>query len=1437
MTASLYDFDGRVVNRKRELAELRAAVDAAGRDGACVLLSGVPGVGKSTLVQTFGREVADRNGVFGYGRCRDRAPAPYSALRDALGALVHTMDAAPAAERDRWRDGLHTGTATLPGVLVQLVPDLTTVLGPSPRVTELNAADSRRRLHRAVIRLLSETALFRPVVLAVDDLQWADRDTLLLLSELLTVSPRNVLVLGAHRAGEFDAQTAGFTSPNLQEMHLQPLSRPDIEELLATVSGHTVELADVATEFHHRTEGNPFQIRQLLYRAQQVGALAPVGPGRPPEWDLRALAALEVSASAAESMGRYLDQLDPAHRAVLRSLTCIGSEFDLDDAVTAANQPADVVAQALWAAQELRLLEALDRSGQRISNAISRQARYRFSHDRVAEAARHGLSDEDARRTHLRLGRRLVTLGEDRLFEAARHLGIGGRGLLEAGERARFVDVLRRAARQARAQASFPLALDYCRNALDLLGEQRWTTSFEQSRELHLDATEAALLVCDVPALHSLLDEGEEVLHDPADRARLAFLRIKGRIAQNRPQDALETGLQALEQLGEPLPRDPGKPRMVLAVANMKLTVRQWSNERLLELTYCEDRRVIEIQRILGELFHVCYSIQPNYAPILVRKQLDLTLAHGHTPASPIMLANYAIVLVFTGDRTGSQRFGEVALALAEREEFREAHPHTLFIYLHFIRHWKEPVRENLNRLHDAIGHALDQGDQEFAGYQAAALLSQSFWLGRPLTEIDALAQAVIPGIRSQPTPATLCQAVQQICLNLMGRSEDAYLLAGESGYDEREVVPAARLESDGVALSVAATMKLGLHFWSGDYAGALTVVDEAMEQIAGMDGNPVMQLIHMKCALSRIHAAPDERSTKRAVRTALALHRKWAADSPANYAAPYALIEGAWARARKEHRKAERFLEQAIELAETHQLPLIAASAYEEAAILYAETGRTRLHQHMLRAAYQGFLGVGMTVRTDRLAHAHPWLLSRDLVQDEGTGIDPVSAHQLVRTLSAARTPDGLGRLALGTVAAMTGASRIIALTGEADRLGVRAVHEHGVTAAVDGPWTPVSYDEEIISQVLATGAPVRVPGDPVQEIPSILAVPISLQENVIGVIYAEQDDPEHTFTAGHEEAVSFVCAQCAAPLWNFQLEARLRAADEQRQSLLDMQSRFVPNELLRILELDDIRRVRSGRRVEREMTVLISDIRGYTTLLEDMDIAEANNLATGFFRAVELPIIACNGVIQDLRGDEILAVFESEPDNALRAGLGMLRSLQEHNRERQAHGSHEFRVGIGINTGVVGLGLVGGVNRMVLSVIGDAVNLAARIEGTTKRYDSAMLISDATYARLARPDLFHIRRMERVMVVNRRRPVTVYEVYDEDPAPLREAKRAAQPAFDEAFALFDTGDVEQARRAFERCRDLLPGDPVATLHLAHCEAAERGELPPGREVVLHQK
>jgi predicted ATPase/class 3 adenylate cyclase len=1439
VTTPLLDLEGRVVDRRQELAELRAAVEEAERaGGGCALLSGTSGVGKSTLMQAFGVELSGRNCVFAYGRYQDGAAAPYSALGDALGSIVRSMEATGTAERDRWRADLVSEMSALTGILEALVPGLAQVLGPAAQVDDLDAADSRRRLQRAAIRLLSTTASYRTVVLAIDDLQWADRDSLLLLSELLTVSVRNVFVLGAHRTGEFDPTSAGLTSDRLRRVDLAPLSREDLEELLGSVCGRGVELGDVAAEFHHRTQGNPLQVRQLLYRAQREGALTPVGASGRPTWDLRVLTSIKITATAAEFLGQYLDQLRTIDRAVLSSLACIGGEFDLADATAAAAQPADVVAQALWSGLELRLLEAVDSRGQRIGNAISREARYRFSHDRVAEGAREGMSADGRRETHLRIGRRLAEQGDNRLFEAARHLGIGAHGLAD-DERIQFVDVLRRAARKARAQASFPLALEYCRNGLGLLGESRWAAHFSLTRELQLDAAEAALLVGDAEALHGLLDEAEGVLHEPADRARLAYLRLKGRVAQNRLQEALETGLRALDELGEPLPRDAGKPRMVNALVQMRRTMRHWTNERLLRLPHCQDRRVVEIQRILDELRSMSYILRPNLFPLIVRKQLDLTLAGGHTPSSPTVLASCGLLLVMVGDRAGSQRFGEVGLLLTERPEFPDARPETLFYYLNFIHHWRHPVRDGLGQLRDAVEEALDHGDQEYAGFLAVVLLQQSFWLGRPMAEIDALAQSLIPEIRSQPVPSALCQAMQQICLNLMGRSEDPFLLAGESGYDEREVLPAARREGDKVALSVAATIKQGLHFWCGDYVGAVRVSDEAVQRIGGLAGTVTMQLVHLVSAFSRIQVAPGDPATRQAVRRALALHRKWAAGAPANYAAPCALLEGAWARARGQRNAAERCIEQAIALAEEHQLPMIGALAHEEAAALYDQTGRPGLSQQMLRSAYQRWLNLGMAVRAQWLVRGHPWLVSRELVE-VASGIDAVGVHQVVRALPTARTPDGLAKILLGTVADTTGAARVLLLTGEGEQLAVRAVWERGNNTTVEGPWTEVSHDRSIVGRVVDSGRPLLVATDSDKRQAAILAtlaVPVLVQDKTIGVIYAEHHQPGRCFTSNDEEAVAFLCAQAAAPLWNFELEARLRAADEHRQSLIDVQSRFVPNELLRILDIDDLRRVRSGYRVGRQMTVLISDIRGFTTMIEDMDVLEASNLAMGFLRAVELPIITCNGMIQDVRGDEIVAVFESEPDNAVRAGLSMLRSLREHNQERLALGSEELRVGIGINTGAVGVGLVGGVNRMVLTIIGDAVNLAARIESANKRYGSAMLISDATYTRLSNRDQFDIRRMERVMVVNRRRPVTMYEVYDGDPAPLRAAKRAAQPAFDEAFRLFDAGDAKLARAAFERCRQLLPDDPIAALHLAHCDAMDRGEITPGQEVALSQK
>ena len=476
-----------------------------------------------------------------------------------------------------------------------------------------------------------------------------------------------------------------------------------------------------------------------------------------------------------------------------------------------------------------------------------------------------------------------------------------------------------------------------------------------------------------------------------------------------------------------------------------------------------------------------------------------------------------------------------------------------------------------------------------------------------------------------------------------------------------------------------------------------------------------------------------------------------------------------------------------------------------------------------MLRAAHQKWLSLGMVVRSDRLERTYPWLLSRELVHAGSKAVDQAGIRRLIQTLPAASTLEGLAEVLLGTVADTTGAARALLLIGDGERLAVRAVRESGATTMVDGSWrtsrTTVRSCERGRRRSAAVvtdrsgpwyGYPEGRPGPTVS---ATLAVPVRMRDRTIGVVYAEHHGRRRPSTPSTRRRWSRSAPRpprrCGA--WSSRESCRRSRSSGRRWWTSSRGSS--PASCCASSTSTTSAASGGATGSSGEMTVLISDIRGYTALLEDMSVSDASDMAIGFLQAVEIPIVANNGLSPGRARGRGARRVRSGTGRRVRAGLAMLRSLREHNRERVARGAGELQVGIGVNSGPVALGLVGGVNRMALTVIGDAVNLASRVESTNKRYGTSLLISEETHARLLDPDRFCIRRMERTPVVNRRQLVTIYEVYDEDPEPLRAAKQAAQPAFDEAFGWLDDGDIERARAAFERCRELLPDDLVAPL------------------------
>lgn len=291
--------------------------------------------------------------------------------------------------------------------------------------------------------------------------------------------------------------------------------------------------------------------------------------------------------------------------------------------------------------------------------------------------------------------------------------------------------------------------------------------------------------------------------------------------------------------------------------------------------------------------------------------------------------------------------------------------------------------------------------------------------------------------------------------------------------------------------------------------------------------------------------------------------------------------------------------------------------------------------------------------------------------------------------------------------------------------------------------------------------------------------------------------------------------------------------ALRERLNTTTEAYNRFVPRQFLHLLGIDDIRKVQIGQQVERKMTILFADIRNFTSLSESMSPQENFNFLNSYLIQMEPVITAHGGFIDKYIGDGIMALFPDSPDAALRCSLAMMERLEHYNDGRERAGYRRIKIGIGINTGIVILGTIGGAARMDGTVIGDAVNLAARMERLTKEYRVSILISEYTLYCLDQPSLWSIRFLDRTHVRGKQGTQSVYEVFNGDPQALREAKKRTLTLFEEALAYFHLDDLLTARKRLTAYLGTVPEDDAAQVYLERCETPaaglgdQRGELP----------
>ena len=279
--------------------------------------------------------------------------------------------------------------------------------------------------------------------------------------------------------------------------------------------------------------------------------------------------------------------------------------------------------------------------------------------------------------------------------------------------------------------------------------------------------------------------------------------------------------------------------------------------------------------------------------------------------------------------------------------------------------------------------------------------------------------------------------------------------------------------------------------------------------------------------------------------------------------------------------------------------------------------------------------------------------------------------------------------------------------------------------------------------------------------------------------------------------------------------LEERVKRRTAQLQELNTAYQRFVPGEFLNLLMKESILDVILGDQTAQQMTVMFSDIRGWTTISENMTAQESFNFINAFLSRVSPVINAHQGFIDNFQGDGMMALFPESADDAVRAAIAMHEAVAEYNTDREKNGFQPIGIGVGLHIGELMLGIIGHAERMQGTVVADAVNLASRLEGLTRVYGSSISISEPTLAQLNNPDHYKHRFVDKVQVMGKKDPVSVHEVFDGDPLEVIALKEQTKENFEQGLCLYYDRKFSEASVKFNQVLEKHPEDRAARIYL----------------------
>ena len=725
----------RLVGREREVAALQAAFDQS-LEGRCraVLVVGAPGVGKTALVDELRGAVTARDGWFATGKFDQyRRDLAFDGVYQAFRALGRFMLAEPEKQLGGLRERLLGALGQNAGLATAVLPELAALLRVPPDPGDPLTAQVRAQRNSVDI-LRAVASRERPVVLFVDDLQWAGRTPLGLFDLVLNEAPiEGLLLVGAYREGALDrAHPLAELLARLpaeaavERLHLDNLP----SESLVTLIGETLHrgagdaAVAMAEVIQPHTSGNPYETVEVLNALRRDGLLTATASGW--RWDDAAVRRRLGQAEVAALSAARIDALPQATREIIEAMACLGGHVELTVIQTATGEPVSVVEQRLAPALEDGLL---------VMEPGAHEA-VRFRHDRVRELIVSSLRPRERQRRQLAMARRLAAVPELFAVAAEQYLPAVD-GLDDPAERPQVVGLLRRAAEQAVLIGDHRLVDALLTAALRLIDDGDAATLIEVQTARH----GALYSMARLEAADQAYSEIERLAATVLQRASATTVQVRSLTHRNRVSDALQLGLDALRELGVAV---PGTDRFPATLDPPFEVLYRWldSSDDAGRPELADPRLLAAAELINAILPAAYFSANLPAVGWLGLEAIRIWLHHGPNRAllGPASHGAFAAVAL-QGDHSAGDRAYRRILTWGEAHGYEPETSQARFVFS-LQSCWVEPVEKSVQAARRARNGLIAGGDLANAGYSYHAtvegLLDIAPSLDELLAEIDA---------------------------------------------------------------------------------------------------------------------------------------------------------------------------------------------------------------------------------------------------------------------------------------------------------------------------------------------------------------------------------------------------------------------------------------------------------------------------------------------------------------------------------------------------------------------------------------------------------------------------------------------------------------------------------------------------------------------------